>query len=147
MGSSRRAADRASRRRVSSFSCSSRAVRAASHSSRLAICGRLMGIGCHLVAQSPTLAANERVQAKLAAGEDVLHLAFGEAGLPVLPAVAERLAEGAGRNRYGSVARAAPGRAAAAGYFARPRPPPGPGPDAFAPRRQTPPYAPPEAPP
>jgi aspartate/methionine/tyrosine aminotransferase len=52
---------------------------------------------------SATLAANERVQAKLAAGEDVLHLAFGEAGLPVLPAVADRLAEGAGRNAYGSV--------------------------------------------
>ena len=31
---------------------------------------------------SATLAANERVQAKLAAGEQILHLAFGEAGLP-----------------------------------------------------------------
>src|SRR4051794_36209478 len=119
MGSSRRAADRASRRRVSSFSCSRRAVRAASHSSRLAICGRLMGIGCHLVAQSPTLAADERVQAKLAAGEDVLHLAFGEAGLLVLPVVAERLGEGAGRNGYGSVAGSAQARAAAAGYLER----------------------------
>src|SRR4051812_2511786 len=80
-----------------------------------------MGIGCHFVAlqQSPTLAAHERVQAKLAAGEDVLHLAFGEAGLPALPAVAERLAEGAGRNRYGPVAGSAEAREAAAGYFAR----------------------------
>ena len=68
---------------------------------------------------SPTLAANERVQAKLAAGEPVLHLAFGEAGLPVLPAVAERLAEGAGRNGYGPVAGSAAAREAAAGYFAR----------------------------
>src|SRR3954447_17234713 len=133
MGSPRRAADRASRRRVSSFSCSRRAVRAASHSSRLAICGRLMGIGCHLVAQSPTLAADERVQAKLAAGEDVLHLAFGEAGLPVLPAGAERLAEGAGRNRYGSVAGSAEAREAAAGYFARRGLPTDPGRIVFAP--------------
>src|SRR4051794_3627665 len=80
-----------------------------------------MGIGCHVVAlqQSPTLAANERVQAKLAAGEDVLHLAFGEAGLLVLPVVAERLGEGAGRNGYGSVAGSAEARAAAAGYFER----------------------------
>ena len=68
---------------------------------------------------SPTLAANERVQAKLAAGEPVLHLAFGEAGLPVLPAVAERLVEGAGRNRYGPVAGSPAAREAAAGYFAR----------------------------
>ena len=31
---------------------------------------------------SATLATNERVQARLAAGAPVLHLAFGEAGLP-----------------------------------------------------------------
>jgi len=71
------------------------------------------------VPASPTLAANERVQAKLAAGEDVLHLAFGEAGLPVLPAVAEQLAAGAGRNSYGPVAGSPAVREAAAGYFAR----------------------------
>lgn len=71
------------------------------------------------VPPSPTLAADARVQAKLAAGEDVLHLAFGEAGLPVLPAVAERLAEGAARNRYGPVAGSAAAREAAAGYFTR----------------------------
>jgi aspartate aminotransferase len=72
-----------------------------------------------VIPPSATLAANERVQAKLAAGEPVLHLAFGEAGLPVLPAVAERLAEGAGRNAYGPVAGSAAAREAAAGYFAR----------------------------
>jgi aspartate aminotransferase len=71
------------------------------------------------VPASPTLAANERVQAKLAAGDDVLHLAFGEAGLPVLPAVAEKLAEGAARNGYGPVAGSPAVREAAAGYFAR----------------------------
>ena len=68
---------------------------------------------------SATLAANERVQARLAAGVPVLHLAFGEAGLPVLPAVAARLAEGAGRNAYGPVAGSAAAREAAAGYFER----------------------------
>ena len=73
------------------------------------------------VPASPTLAANERVRAKLAAGEDVLHLAFGEAGLPVLPAVADKLAEGAGRNGYGPVAGSADARKAAAGYLSRRR--------------------------
>ena len=48
---------------------------------------------------SPTLAANERVQAKLRAGDPVLHLAFGEAGLPVLPSVAERSRPPPGRTR------------------------------------------------
>jgi aspartate aminotransferase len=47
---------------------------------------------------SATLAANERVQAKLEAGVPVLHLAFGEAGLPVLPSVADRLAAAARLN-------------------------------------------------
>ena len=85
------------------------------------------------IAPSATLAANERVQAKLAAGEPVLHLAFGEAGLPVLPAVAERLAEGAGRNGYGPVAGSAAAREAAAGYFGRRGLPTDPGQILFAP--------------
>ena len=68
---------------------------------------------------SPTLAANERVQAKLRAGDPVLHLAFGEAGLPVLPSVADALAAAAGQNGYGSVAGSPLMRTAAAGYFER----------------------------
>jgi hypothetical protein len=68
---------------------------------------------------SATLVANERVQAKLAAGAPVLHLAFGEAGLPVLPSVAEQLAAAAHRNGYGSVAGSPALRAAAAGYYER----------------------------
>jgi aspartate aminotransferase len=68
---------------------------------------------------SATLAANERVQAKLAAGVPVLHLAFGEAGLPVLPSVAEQLASAVRLNGYGSVAGSPAMRAAAAGYFER----------------------------
>jgi len=69
--------------------------------------------------QSATLAVNERLQARRAAGEDVLHLAFGEAGLPVIPEVAELLAGAAQRNQYGAVAGSPAARAAAAGYFTR----------------------------
>jgi aspartate aminotransferase len=68
---------------------------------------------------SATLAANERVQARIAAGQPVLHLAFGEAGLPVLPSVAERLGAAAGANGYGPVAGSPAVRAAAAGYYDR----------------------------
>jgi aspartate aminotransferase len=68
---------------------------------------------------SATLATNERVQARLAAGAPVLHLAFGEAGLPVLPSVAERLSAAAGDNGYGPVAGSPAVRAAAAGYHER----------------------------
>jgi aspartate aminotransferase len=76
---------------------------------------------------SATLATNERVQARIAAGRPVLHLAFGEAGLPVLPGVAERLAAAAGENGYGPVAGSPAVREAAAGYFERRGLPTGPG--------------------
>jgi aspartate aminotransferase len=72
-----------------------------------------------VVPPSATLAANERVQARLDAGVGVLHLAFGEAGLPVLPSVAARLVAAAGHNGYGTVAGSPAVRAAAAGYFER----------------------------
>ena len=49
----------------------------------------------------------------------MLHLAFGEAGLPVLPSVAERLGAAAGENSYGPVAGSPAVRKAAAGYFER----------------------------
>jgi aspartate aminotransferase len=68
---------------------------------------------------SATLAANERVQARIASGRPVLHLAFGEAGLPVLPNVAERLGAAAGANGYGPVAGSPAVRAAAAAYYER----------------------------
>ncbi len=59
------------------------------------------------------------MQARLDAGFPVLHLAFGEAGLPVLPSVADRLAAAVRLNGYGSVAGSPAMRAAAAGYFER----------------------------
>src|SRR3954465_10544490 len=68
---------------------------------------------------SPTLATNERVQARIAAGAPVLHLAFGEAGLPVLPGVAARLGGAGGANGYGPVAGSPAVREAVAGYFER----------------------------
>jgi aspartate aminotransferase len=72
-----------------------------------------------VVPTSATLAANERVQARLAAGVPTLHLAFGEAGLPVLPSVADRLAAAVQQNAYGSVAGSPAVRTAAARYFER----------------------------
>jgi aspartate aminotransferase len=71
------------------------------------------------VEPSATLAADERVRRRIAAGLEVVHLAFGEAGLPVLPELAEILAQGAAANGYGPVAGSAAAREAAAGYFER----------------------------
>lgn len=68
---------------------------------------------------SATLAINETLQARRAAGETVLHLGFGEAGLPVPGAVAEALSGAAGRNGYGQVAGSAEARESAAGWFSR----------------------------
>ncbi|HYJ67700.1 MAG TPA: aminotransferase class I/II-fold pyridoxal phosphate-dependent enzyme [Nocardioidaceae bacterium] len=72
-----------------------------------------------MIPESATLAINTRIQTRLDAGEPVLHLGFGEAGLPVLPAVTEVLASAAGRNSYGPVVGSAAAREAAAGYLDR----------------------------
>lgn len=71
------------------------------------------------IRQSATLAINERLQAKRAAGEPVLHLGFGEAGLPVLPELAAVLADSVRHNDYGPVIGIPAARVAAAGYFTR----------------------------
>ncbi|MFJ2028030.1 pyridoxal phosphate-dependent aminotransferase [Streptosporangium sp. NPDC087985] len=68
---------------------------------------------------SATLATNEEIERRRRAGERVLHLAFGEAGLPVHPALRERLVAASGHNGYGPVAGAAVLREAAAGYWHR----------------------------
>lgn len=68
---------------------------------------------------SATLAINEAIQARKAAGEKVLHLGFGEAGLPVPERVAAVLGEAAGRNGYGPVVGSREAREAAAGWFTR----------------------------
>ncbi|SDL84253.1 aspartate aminotransferase/hypothetical protein [Nonomuraea maritima] len=71
------------------------------------------------VTLSATLAANEDIERRRRAGERVLHLAFGEAGLPVHPALRDRLAAASERNGYGPVAGTPGLRAAAAGYWTR----------------------------
>jgi aspartate/methionine/tyrosine aminotransferase len=62
---------------------------------------------------------NELVRARMEAGQRVVHLAFGEAGLPVHPSLVELLREHAGANRYGAVAGAPALREAVAGYLGR----------------------------
>lgn len=68
---------------------------------------------------SPTLATNERVRELIAAGRPIVHLAFGEAGLPVHPVLREMLDAAGTRNTYPPVAGTHAARAAAAGYFGR----------------------------
>ena len=53
---------------------------------------------------SATLAANEALARKRRAGETVLPLAFGEAGLPAHPLLTRALAEASAGNTYGPVA-------------------------------------------
>jgi aspartate aminotransferase len=74
---------------------------------------------------SPNLALNEVVARRQAAGEDLVHLAFGEARLPVFPPFAERLAAGSTGNAYGPVAGGTAARESVAGYFTRRRIPTG----------------------
>ncbi|MGC1193440.1 MAG: aminotransferase class I/II-fold pyridoxal phosphate-dependent enzyme [Candidatus Dormiibacterota bacterium] len=71
------------------------------------------------VLESPTLAVDRQVRARLATGERVLHLAFGEAGLPVLPEAAAALAGGAQINSYGPVEGSSDARAGLAGNWNR----------------------------
>ncbi|GAB3936697.1 aminotransferase class I/II-fold pyridoxal phosphate-dependent enzyme [Kribbella albertanoniae] len=68
---------------------------------------------------SATLAADEEFERRRLAGEQVLFLATGEIGLPVLPELREHLIAAAGRNAYGPVAGSAELRLAAAGYWSR----------------------------
>jgi aspartate aminotransferase len=68
---------------------------------------------------SATLAANEAMAARLHRGQPVLPLGFGEAGLPVHPALRAALAASATCNSYGPVAGHPALRAAAAGYWQR----------------------------
>ena len=68
---------------------------------------------------SATLAANEILIRKRQAGEPILPLSFGEAGLPVHPLLRAALAAAADRNAYGPVAGLPALRAAAAGYWTR----------------------------
>ncbi|SFO43626.1 MULTISPECIES: pyridoxal phosphate-dependent aminotransferase [Actinomadura] len=68
---------------------------------------------------SATLAVNEAMARKRRRGERVLPLGFGEAGIPLHPALTRELGAAAGRGGYGPVAGSPALRAAAAGYWAR----------------------------
>lgn len=74
-----------------------------------------------MVVHSATLEINETVQARRARGDSVLHLGFGEAGLPVLPEIAEALRRSADLNSYGPVTGSAPARSSVAGHLTRRR--------------------------
>ncbi|HEY8479489.1 MAG TPA: pyridoxal phosphate-dependent aminotransferase [Spirillospora sp.] len=71
------------------------------------------------VALSATLAVNEALARKRREGHRVLPLGFGEAGIPIHPALTRELGSAAGRGAYGPVAGSAELRAAAAGYWTR----------------------------
>src|ERR1035438_810700 len=68
---------------------------------------------------SATLAANEAMARKRRAGETVLPLGFGEAGLPAHPLLIQALAKASAGNTYGPVAGLPELREAAAGYWTR----------------------------
>ncbi|MGH3354366.1 MAG: pyridoxal phosphate-dependent aminotransferase [Nocardioidaceae bacterium] len=72
-----------------------------------------------MVVHSATLAINEEMQARLRRGESVVHLGFGEAGLPVLPEITGALHAAADLNAYGPVTGSPPVRESAAGYLTR----------------------------
>lgn len=71
------------------------------------------------VTVSATLAANEALAQRRRQGLPVLPMAFGEAGLPVHPAMREALTVGGDQNAYGPVAGSSRLRTAAAGYWGR----------------------------
>ncbi len=71
------------------------------------------------VTMSATLAAEETLQRRRLAGQQVLSLASGEIGLPVHPVLKSALAEASGHNAYGPVAGSPALRAAVAGYWQR----------------------------
>jgi aspartate/methionine/tyrosine aminotransferase len=69
---------------------------------------------------SPTLAINEEVDRRRAAGLATIPLGFGEAGLPVLPELVDQLVRASSRAQYGPVAGVEEVRHAAAGVATLP---------------------------
>ncbi len=70
---------------------------------------------------SPTLAINETIAARRAAGRAVIHLGFGEASFPLHPLLRAALAEHTPRTSYAPVLGIPALRQAIAGYLARTR--------------------------
>ena len=69
---------------------------------------------------SPNLALDQLVEQRIAAGESIVHLGFGESRLPVFAPLARALAEGADRNAYGPVVGDPAARDAVAGLLLPP---------------------------
>lgn len=69
--------------------------------------------------QSATLQMNEHVMAERRRGRSILHLGFGEAGLPPLRELVEVLRDSVEDTRYASVAGGEAARDAAAGFWSR----------------------------
>jgi aspartate aminotransferase len=68
---------------------------------------------------SATLAINEDVKRRIRDGERILHLGFGEAGLPIHPTLLDALAAGASEGGYDPVAGDPVLRQAVADFYAR----------------------------
>jgi aspartate aminotransferase len=68
---------------------------------------------------SATLAIDQAVAARRRSGHTVLHLGFGEAGLPVPPGLIDVLTEAGASNSYPPVVGTTAAREAAAGWFTR----------------------------
>lgn len=68
---------------------------------------------------SPTLAVNEQIARRRAAGLPTVALGFGEASIPVHPELVRRLADAAPNASYGAVAGLEALRDSAAGYLSR----------------------------
>jgi aspartate aminotransferase len=77
------------------------------------------GVTSAKFAVSPTLEINERVAELRRQGRDVLHLGFGEAGLPVHPLLRDALASAAHLNSYGPVDGNSSLRGVIASWFSR----------------------------
>src|SRR5690348_13978521 len=70
---------------------------------------------------SATLAINETIAARRAAGHEVIHLGFGEASFPLHPLLRSALVEAATRTGYAPVMGIPALRQAIAGYLSRAR--------------------------
>jgi aspartate aminotransferase len=73
------------------------------------------------LASSPTLAMNEAVAARRAAGKSIIHLGFGEASFPLHPLLGEALTRAAGSTGYAPVLGLPALREAIADYLTRTR--------------------------
>ena len=79
----------------------------------------LAGVEDGRVSVSPTLAINQEIARRRAAGLETIPLGFGEASIPIHPELTRRLGEHAGLGGYGPVAGVPALLDAAAGYWKR----------------------------